>query len=82
VFRHVALPTPTEREKSQLYAQRYVKKLPAAGEVIIFDRSWYNRALVEHVMGRFCNGVVARGEVVRCLRACSKHKRLWQFGFR
>ncbi|MGD0470255.1 MAG: polyphosphate kinase 2 [Terriglobales bacterium] len=53
VFRHVALPAPTEREKSQLYAQRYIKELPAAGEVIIFDRSWYNRVLVEHVMG-FC----------------------------
>lgn len=54
VFRHVALPAPTEREKSQLYAQRYIKELPAAGEVTIFDRSWYNRALVEHVMG-FCS---------------------------
>jgi len=54
VFRHVALPAPTEREKSQLYAQRYVKDLPAAGEVVIFDRSWYNRALVEQVM-EFCS---------------------------
>jgi polyphosphate kinase len=54
VFRHVALPAPTEREKSQLYAQRYIKEMPAAGEVVIFDRSWYNRALVEHVMG-FCS---------------------------
>jgi polyphosphate kinase 2 len=53
VFRHVALPAPTDREKSQLYAQRYTKEMPAAGEVTIFDRSWYNRALVEHVMG-FC----------------------------
>jgi polyphosphate kinase len=53
VFRHVALPAPTEREKSQLYAQRYMKELPAAGEAVLFDRSWYNRALVEHVMG-FC----------------------------
>jgi polyphosphate kinase len=53
VFRHVALPAPTEREKSQLYIQRYMKEMPAAGEVTIFDRSWYNRALVEHVMG-FC----------------------------
>src|SRR5205807_2157815 len=53
VFRHVALPAPTEREKSQLYAQRYIKEMPAAGEVVLFDRSWYNRALVEHVMG-FC----------------------------
>ena len=54
VFRHVALPAPTEREKSQLYAQRYIKEMPAAGEVVLFDRSWYNRALVEHVMG-FCS---------------------------
>jgi polyphosphate kinase 2 len=53
VFRVVALPAPTEREKSQIYAQRYVPHLPAAGEVVIFDRSWYNRAGVERVMG-FC----------------------------
>jgi polyphosphate kinase len=51
VFRVVALPTPTEREKSQMYLQRYVPHLPAAGEVVIFDRSWYNRAGVERVMG-------------------------------
>jgi polyphosphate kinase 2 len=50
-FRVVALPAPTEREKSQMYAQRYVPHLPAAGEVVIFDRSWYNRAGVERVMG-------------------------------
>jgi len=53
VFRVVALPTPTEREKSQMYMQRYVSHFPAAGEVVIFDRSWYNRAGVERVM-RFC----------------------------
>src|ERR1700753_331437 len=53
VFRVVALPTPTEREKSQMYVQRYVPHFPAAGEVVIFDRSWYNRAGVEPVMG-FC----------------------------
>jgi polyphosphate kinase 2 len=53
IFRVVALPTPTEREKSQMYIQRYVPHLPAAGEVVIFDRSWYNRAGVERVMG-FC----------------------------
>ncbi|HEY9104534.1 polyphosphate kinase 2 [Chitinimonas sp.] len=53
VFRVVALPAPTEREKSQMYVQRYVKHLPAAGEIVIFDRSWYNRAGVERVMG-FC----------------------------
>ena len=51
VFRVVALPAPTEREKSQMYLQRYVGHLPAAGEVVIFDRSWYNRAGVERVMG-------------------------------
>jgi polyphosphate kinase 2 len=53
VFRVVALPAPTEREKSQMYVQRYITRFPAAGEVIIFDRSWYNRAGVERVMG-FC----------------------------
>jgi polyphosphate kinase len=53
VFRVIALPAPTEREKSQMYMQRYLPHLPAAGEVVIFDRSWYNRAGVERVMG-FC----------------------------
>jgi len=53
VFRVVALAAPTEREKSQMYVQRYMKHFPAAGEVVIFDRSWYNRAGVERVMG-FC----------------------------
>jgi polyphosphate kinase 2 len=53
VFRVVALPAPTERERSQMYAQRYLAHFPAAGEVVIFDRSWYNRAGVEPVMG-FC----------------------------
>ena len=53
VFRVVALPAPTEREKSQMYIQRYMPHLPAAGEIVIFDRSWYNRAGVERVMG-FC----------------------------
>ena len=53
VFRVVALPAPTEREKSQMYLQRYVRHLPAAGEIVIFDRSWYNRAGVERVLG-FC----------------------------
>jgi polyphosphate kinase 2 len=65
VFRVVALPAPTEREKSQMYMQRYVRHFPAAGEVVIFDRSWYNRAGVERVMGyctpeqtqRFLDGV-------------------------
>jgi polyphosphate kinase 2 len=54
VFRVVALPAPTEREKTQMYVQRYLPHLPAAGEVVIFDRSWYNRAGVERVMG-FCS---------------------------
>jgi len=53
VFRVVALPAPTEREKSQMYVQRYIPHLPAASEIVIFDRSWYNRAGVERVMG-FC----------------------------
>ena len=53
VFHLVALPAPTEREKTQMYAQRYIAHLPAAGEIVIFDRSWYNRAGVERVMG-FC----------------------------
>jgi polyphosphate kinase 2 len=54
VFRVVALPAPTEREKSQMYVQRYFSHFPAAGEVVIFDRSWYNRAGVERVLG-FCS---------------------------
>ena len=54
IFRVVALPAPTEREKTQMYIQRYLPYLPAAGEVVIFDRSWYNRAGVERVMG-FCS---------------------------
>lgn len=53
VFRTVALPAPSDREKSQMYIQRYMSHFPASGEVVIFDRSWYNRAGVEHVMG-FC----------------------------
>jgi polyphosphate kinase 2 len=59
VFRVVALPAPTEREKSQMYAQRYFAHFPAAGEITIFDRSWYNRAGVERVMG-FCTEDEAR----------------------
>jgi polyphosphate kinase 2 len=53
VFRLVALPAPSDREKSQMYIQRYMQHFPAAGEIVIFDRSWYNRAGVEYVMG-FC----------------------------
>jgi polyphosphate kinase len=59
VFRVVALPAPTEREKSQMYMQRYMPHFPAAGEVVIFDRSWYNRAGVERVMG-FCSEATSR----------------------
>src|SRR5580700_1572117 len=65
VFRLVALPAPTERQKTQLYAQRYMEQLPAGGEIVIFDRSWYNRAGVEHVMG-FCT----EGEYKQFLKGC------------
>ena len=70
VFRLVALPAPTEREKSQMYIQRYIPHLPAAGEVVIFDRSWYNRAGVERVMG-FCG----QEQVVRFLELCPNWER-------
>lgn len=59
VFRVVALPAPTDREKSQIYMQRYVAHLPAAGEIVIFDRSWYTRPGVERVMG-FCSEAKAQ----------------------
>jgi polyphosphate kinase len=65
VFRVAALPAPSEREKSQLYIQRYIPLFPAAGEVVIFDRSWYNRAGVEKVMG-FCT----KDECQRFLELC------------
>ncbi len=70
VFRLVALPAPTEREKSQMYIQRYIPHFPAAGEVVIFDRSWYNRAGVERVMG-FCT----EQEVTRFLELCPAWER-------
>ena len=54
IFRVVALPAPSDREKSQMYMQRYMEHFPSAGEIVVFDRSWYNRAGVEHVMG-FCS---------------------------
>jgi polyphosphate kinase len=69
VFRVVALPAPTERQKTQLYIQRYLEHFPAAGEVVIFDRSWYNRAGVERVMG-FCS----ERQVERFLKMCP----LWE----
>jgi polyphosphate kinase len=59
VFRVIALPAPTDREKSQMYVQRYLPHFPAAGEIVIFDRSWYNRAGVERVMG-FCTEAAAQ----------------------
>lgn len=65
IFRVVALPSPSDRERSQIYMQRYIQHLPAAGEVVIFDRSWYNRAGVERVMG-FCTEKQAR----RFLQLC------------
>jgi polyphosphate kinase 2 len=64
-FRVVALPAPSERERSQIYVQRYIEHFPAAGEIVIFDRSWYNRAGVERVMG-FCTDE----EYERFLRVC------------
>jgi polyphosphate kinase len=71
VFRIVALPAPTERQKSQLYLQRYVEHFPAGGEIAIFDRSWYNRAGVERVMG-FCS----EKQVQRFLELCP----IWERG--
>jgi len=65
VFRQVALPAPSDREKTQLYAQRYIQHFPAAGEVVVFDRSWYNRAGVEYVMG-FCTKDQYREFVENC----------------
>ncbi len=68
VFRICALPAPSDREKSQLYMQRYVSNFPAAGEIVIFDRSWYNRAGVEHVMG-FCTDAQHRRFLEQCPQA-------------
>lgn len=71
ICRVVALGTPTEREKTQWYFQRYVAHLPAAGEMVLFDRSWYNRAGVEHVMG-FCT----EGEYLEFMRSCPEFERM------
>ncbi|WP_026405275.1 polyphosphate kinase 2 [Actinomadura rifamycini] len=71
VARIAALPAPTDRERTQWYFQRYVEHLPAAGEIVLFDRSWYNRAGVEHVMG-FCT----EQEYRRFLRQCPVFERL------
>jgi polyphosphate kinase 2 len=65
VFRVVALPAPSDREKTQMYAQRYIQYFPAAGEIVIFDRSWYNRAGVEYVMG-FCTKEQYKEFLERC----------------
>ena len=71
VCRVVALTAPTERERTQWYFQRYVAHLPAAGEIVLFDRSWYNRAGVEHVMG-FCN----EAEYLEFLHSCPQFERM------
>src|SRR3954452_10365125 len=71
VCRVVALPAPTEREKTQWYFQRYVPHLPAAGEIVLFDRSWYNRAGVERVMG-FCT----EEEYQEFMRSCPEFERM------
>ncbi len=65
VFRVVALPAPSDREKTQMYLQRYMTHFPAAGEIVVFDRSWYNRAGIEHVMG-----LCPKSEYERFLRLC------------
>ena len=70
VFRVVALPAPSDRQKTQWYPQRYIEQFPSAGEVVIFDRSWYNRAGVEHVMG-FCS----KQEHEKFLRMCPVFER-------
>jgi len=70
VFRVVALPAPSDREKTQMYVQRYIQHFPAAGEIVIFDRSWYNRAGVERVMG-FCTEEQTR----RFLEVCPRFEK-------
>lgn len=70
VFRVMALPAPSERERSQMYIQRYIERFPAGGEIVLFDRSWYNRAGVERVMG-FCSDEVYQ----RFLRVCPQVER-------
>ena len=72
VFKVVALSAPTEREKSQMYIQRYIPHFPAAGEVVIFDRSWYNRAGVERVMG-----FSTPEQTERFLERCRPSRRPW-----
>ena len=74
VFRVVALPAPSDREKSQMYMQRYMQHFPAAGEIVIFDRSWYNRAGVEYVMG-FCTKEQHRRFLELCPADREVHRR-------
>ena len=71
ITKHIALPKPTERETTQWYFQRYVEHLPPAGEIVLFDRSWYNRAGIEHVLG-FCTPM----EHYLFLRQCPIFERL------
>ena len=71
IFRVIALPAPSDRQKSQMYVQRYLEHFPAAGEIVIFDRSWYNRAGVERVMG-FCTD----DEYSEFLRSCPEFERM------
>src|ERR1700737_2392882 len=71
VYRHVALPTPSDREKTQVFIQRYIAQFPAAGEIVLFDRSWYNRAGVERVMG-FCTDE----EYDEFMRTCPQFERM------
>ena len=75
VFRLIALPAPSDREKSQMYMQRYVQHFPAAGEIVIFDRSWYNRAGVERVMG-FCTDE----QYERFLKVCPEFEKQMIYG--
>ena len=70
VFREIALPAPSDREKTQLYMQRFIRHSPAAGEIVIFDRSWYNRAGVEYVLG-FCS----KAQHERFLKVCPEYER-------
>ena len=70
VFREIALPAPTDREKTQLYMQRFIRHAPAAGEIVIFDRSWYNRAGVEYVLG-----FASKAQHERFLKVCPEYER-------
>ena len=70
VFREIALPPPSDREKTQLYMQRFIRHSPAAGEIVLFDRSWYNRAGVEYVLG-FCS----KAQHERFLKVCPEYER-------